>query len=125
MKHDDLKKLYSGGSQSFQKLNQPVATGLPSAKPESRSVPALASGATNETGCTGRVRVTLTAFRCRLQDPDNAVWKWTVDCLRHAGYVRNDTEQDILLDVRQIKVETKEQEGTLIELNPQPAPERI
>jgi hypothetical protein len=54
----------------------------------------------------------------RLRDPDNTVVKWLVDAIRRDGYIRDDTEADILLNVRQVKVRTKEQQGTLVEIVP-------
>ena len=103
------------GSWSARSL---VDTGLPAAKPQPGVVPSLAGSPQDEARGTDRVRVTITTYRRRLLDPDNAVCKWTIDCLRREGYLRDDTANDIALDLRQVKVQTKAEEGTLIELRP-------
>jgi len=64
----------------------------------------------------GRVSVRYTCYRCRLIDPENVFTKWWGDCLRYAGFLKDDREQDIELTVRQVKVKTKAEERTEIEV---------
>jgi hypothetical protein len=61
-----------------------------------------------------RVRVSIVSFRTRLCDPDNLCPKYFVDCLRYAGLIRNDRLKDIILEVSQEKVRTREEERTEI-----------
>lgn len=63
---------------------------------------------------TKRIHVRVTVFRKRLTDPDNSTPKYALDCLRYAGILQDDREQDITLETRQEK--TRGQEETLIEL---------
>lgn len=72
--------------------------------------------ATNEGKETysGRIHIRLTIFRKRLLDPDNAIGKYAIDCLRYAGVLSNDREEDVTIETRQEK--TKGQEETVIEL---------
>ena len=67
-----------------------------------------------EKAYTGRIHVRVTVCRKILCDPDNSTPKYVLDCLRLAGLIPNDREQDITLETRQEK--TREQETTLIEL---------
>jgi len=76
--------------------------------------------ATREAPNTGRFRVRITGYRRRLLDPDNLCAKYFVDCLRYAGLIPNDREQDITLEVGQIKVAKKENERTEILITPHP-----
>lgn len=64
----------------------------------------------------GRVRVCVTGFRRRLLDPCNFCTKYFVDCLRYAHIIADDRLEDISLEVRQIKVKTKADERTEIEI---------
>lgn len=63
---------------------------------------------------TGRVLVRCKIFRKRLTDPDNAIIKWHLDCLRMSKILRDDREEDVALEVTQEK--TRGQEEVLIEL---------
>jgi len=63
---------------------------------------------------TGRVLVRCKIFRKRLTDPDNAIIKWHLDCLRMSKILRDDREEDVALEITQEK--TRGQEEVLIEL---------
>jgi len=65
---------------------------------------------------SGRVSLRITSFRRRLLDEDNLVGKWFTDCCRYAGYIRQDTPDAISYSIRQIKVKTKQEERTEIEI---------
>jgi len=67
---------------------------------------------------SGRVRVRVISFRTRLIDPDNLAPKYFIDCLRYAGFIRDDRAQDIILEVSQEKVQSKADECTRIEIEP-------
>ena len=67
-----------------------------------------------EKAYTGRIHVRVTVCRKILCDPDNSTPKYVLDCIRLAGLIPNDREQDITLETRQEK--TRGEESTLIEL---------
>ena len=67
-------------------------------------------------GHTGRVPVRITSFRRRLLDPDNLCFKYGLDCCRYANLIRSDTPDAISYEIRQIKVKTREEERTEIEI---------
>lgn len=63
-----------------------------------------------------RIRVSIRSFRTRLLDPDNLCPKYFLDCVRYAGFIKDDSEKFITLEVSQIKVKTKAEERTEIEV---------
>lgn len=63
-----------------------------------------------------RVQLSIVSFRRRLIDPDNLCPKYFIDCLRYAGIIPNDREEDITLQVSQVKVKTKAEERTELEI---------
>lgn len=65
-----------------------------------------------------RVLVRITAFRVRRLDPDNACPKYFVDCLRYADIIKNDRDQDIILEIRQERALCKADERTEITIVP-------
>ena len=69
-----------------------------------------------EAGDAIRVHVRVVSLRRRLCDPDNLCPKYFVDCLRYAGLIRNDRPEDIALEVRQVRVKSRDQERTEIEI---------
>ena len=74
------------------------------------------AAAKGKEGNPGRVSFRITSFRRRLLDEDNLVGKWFTDCCRYAGYIRQDTPDAISYEIRQIKVKTKQEERTEIEI---------
>lgn len=63
------------------------------------------------------VFVGITSYRRSLLDGDFApCGKYPVDCLRYARLIRGDTEKEICYYVRQIKVVSKDEERTEIEI---------
>ena len=65
---------------------------------------------------TSRVLVRVTAYRWRLTDKSNLFPKYFVDCLRYAGFLRDDGPKQIEEEIRQVKVDRKEDERTELEL---------
>jgi hypothetical protein len=112
----DLRKLLAAGSDATRAANPHLAAGLPAAEPEPCAVPALAVREETQGPRARRRHVRITAYRTRLLDPDNAVVKFIIDGLRECNVIRDDTSQDITLEVRQEKVRGKDKEGTLIEV---------
>jgi hypothetical protein len=107
-----LKSIFPHGSPSFFELNS-ILSG-PKPKQVIPDEP-LGSDEGKKTD-TGRRILRYTSYRCRLTDPDNLCFKYFTDALRYCGAIPNDTEEDILLEVQQKKVEHKNQEKTLIEI---------
>jgi hypothetical protein len=111
MNADELRKRFPNASQSFLAQNSgQVAV----AKRDFSHEPLAASEI--PAPLTGRVHIRITSRRRRLIDPDNVYAKATVDCLRRAGIIRDDSEADISLETRQEKVGSKEPEETVIEI---------
>lgn len=71
---------------------------------------------TGKAGDTSRVLVRITSFRRRLLDPDNLCPKYFIDCLRYAEIIPDDRAEDIRLEVSQVKVKSKSDERTEIEI---------
>jgi hypothetical protein len=64
----------------------------------------------------GRVLLRITSFRRRLIDPDNLCPKYFIDALRYAQVIGDDSAAHITLEVSQIKVKTKTEERTEVEV---------
>jgi len=95
------------------KNNSPAQTTLPE-RPVCHEPLATNKG---ETSHTSRIHVSIISYRRRLLDPDNLCPKYFIDCLRYAGFLQDDREEDITLQVSQVKVKGKDQERTEIELS--------
>jgi len=63
-----------------------------------------------------RRSVTITSYRVRLLDPDNLCIKYHIDGLRYKSVIRDDTNNDIEIFARQVKVKTRKEERTEIEV---------
>ena len=60
------------------------------------------------------IHVHITSWRVRPVDPDNLCPKYFIDCLKYAGFIPDDTPWDITLELEQVQVEDKRDEGTEI-----------
>lgn len=88
----------------------------PSPKPE-QNVPNAPDGKNARKAINaGRILVRVTSYRFRLLDPDNLCPKYFIDCLRYAEIIPNDREEDISLEVRQVKVNRRGEERTEIQV---------
>ena len=65
---------------------------------------------------TSRFLVRVTSFRRRLLDEDNLAEKYHVDCCRYAGLLASDAPDKTSIQVYQVKVRTKDEEMTVIEI---------
>ena len=63
-----------------------------------------------------RLHVSIVSYRRKLCDPDNLVGKFFTDCLRYSGIIPNDRDEDIIFQISQVKVKTKSEERTEIEV---------
>ena len=81
-------------------------------------------------GNPNRVHVRLISIRKRLIDPDNLSGKSLTDCLRNAGFLCDDSAEEISYQIEQRKprkdptTRQEEEEGTLVYLT-YPTPESI
>ena len=64
--------------------------------------------------CTVRI----TSYRRRLLDPDNLAGgcKYFLDCCKYCQLIPDDRQEDIELVIKQVKVRTKEEERTEIQI---------
>lgn len=94
----------------------PVASPVSATEPERPAEHALAGQAAGEEGCRPRTVVRVTAFRVSLCDADNNAGgcKALIDCLRHAKIIPDDSPEHIELVTRQVRVGSREEEGTEI-----------
>lgn len=67
-------------------------------------------------GVGQRITVRITCYRVRLQDPDNGLFKPLVDQLRYAAIISEDNHSTIKLETDQVRVKTKKEEGTKVEV---------
>lgn len=116
----DLSTRFPNASASFLALNRPVvAPRVLAEKSEPSRGQTLVRQAQPPKAREPGVAIIVTRCSDRSLDRDN-LWssvKPLVDALREAGYIPNDTEQDIELFVFQKKVPRKES-GTLVEIVP-------
>jgi len=101
----------------YAKSNQ-AGGSSPCAKPEQAVRHDPLAAVQREEGHSSRFQVCITSFRRRLLDPDNLAGgcKYFVDCCRYGKLIPDDRPQDIELITRQVKVKSKEQEQTVIEI---------
>ena len=66
-----------------------------------------------------RTRIVITRYSCRPLDCDNYAGgcKPIIDQLRYAKLIRDDSPEDIEVEFKQVKVKTKTEERTEIEIN--------
>jgi len=67
-------------------------------------------------GVGARIIVRITCRRVHLQDPDNGLFKPLVDQLRYSQLLPEDDHGTIKLETDQIRVATKKEEGTEVEI---------
>lgn len=63
-----------------------------------------------------RIVLRITCYRVSLQDPDNGLFKPLVDQLRYAAIIPEDNHTTIKLETDQVRVKTKKEEGTKVEV---------
>lgn len=92
----------------------PLAPSPCSPEPKSDVEPEpLESPPVQASGSRRRV-LRFTAFRTRLVDPDNNVFKWECDALRYAGILEDDTAAHVEIITKQVKVRHRAEEGVEI-----------
>lgn len=118
MNRDTLKRLFPNASESFLALHLDGQTSSPFVERGFRDGPLAEKEA--QDSHTGRFLVRVTSFRRRLLDQDNLCEKYHVDCCRYAGLLPADSPDRAEIKVGQIKVKSKDEEKTLIEISPIP-----
>lgn len=110
---------YLYADQQYHKT-PPLDTRLPDALPERPSTPPLDKAAPHEERRRRRLAVRITRHSCRTLDFDNGAGgcKALCDQLRYQGLIPDDTPEDIDFQFCQVKVHHKNEEGTLIEIEP-------
>lgn len=104
--------------QIYGQSKKNLASGLSHAQPKRDAGGALDGASSNEGGGKERVVVRITKCAVRLTDLDNAVGgaKFCIDALRYAKLIPDDDPGSIDLQFQQLKVATKKEQGTLIEI---------
>lgn len=122
MTSEEIKKFFPNASASCIRANSAPDTSpkVPSAEPQHpvRDEPVAAPKRKKVRTPGALQRVAITCYRCRLQDPDNCCVKYIVDGLRHEKIIPDDSPDHIILEVRQVKVAHRAQEGTVVEVWP-------
>lgn len=71
------------------------------------------------------VRITIISYRCRLADSDGISAKAAIDGLVHCGVLRDDSPEFVKeVRFKQVKVKTKEDQKTVIEIEEEVSYER-
>ena len=104
---------------SYSKV-APLAPRPCSPEPQPHVVPQPLATATVQSEGPRRRVLCFTAYRTRLVDPDNNVFKWECDALRYAGILVDDTAAHVEIVTKQVKVRHRKDEGTMIEVEIEP-----
>ncbi len=112
-----IRRLFPNASASLFKANK-AGGDAKGAKFECVIWPKQMAKTPREEGYSVRCEVRIVSFRQRLLDIDNLYGgvKYFVDSLRYAGLIYNDDPESITLHVSQVKVKTKQEERTEIEI---------
>ena len=120
MTRSELLARYPNASADFLQRNADPETVAPLPHPVPKPVVRKSAQIKNEgkerSPVGPRFRVTITSYRCRLLDADNLCPKFFIDALRYKHLIPDDSPDHIILEVRQQKVDSKPQEGTLVEI---------
>ena len=117
MNEQDIRRLFPNASASLFRANK-AGRELPSAKPERHVKHEPLAAADKEKGDSAPCKVSIISYRRRLLDIDNLYGgvKWFVDALRYEGVIQDDDPESIALTVSQVKVKTKQEQRTEIEI---------
>lgn len=116
MTPEQIRAKFPNASEAFIRANlQPGHTGTvaklePSPCHEPLEAPQV------QAADSGRFLVRVTAFRRRLLDIDNQAEKFHTDLCRYAGVIPNDNPERTDIEVKQVKVGSKEKEFTRVEV---------
>ena len=121
-----MRALFPNASQSFLNANALILDAHPKTyrgPQSSKSEPAVRNeplaAAQGAPFYSGRCLVRVTSYRCGQQcDPDNLGAKYFIDALRYAGVLRDDRPEDIDYQAKGVRVSTRKEERTEIEVIP-------
>lgn len=101
-----------------QQKTKTVVAGASDPKPECVDGRALDGVASNEKGDRCRRHVCIIRYAVRLLDADNFAGgcKLIIDRLRYGNFIEDDSPEFVELSFRQVKVKTKAEQGTMIEI---------
>lgn len=123
MTRAEILARYPQASEAFIRRNADSETvgALPNAvpKPSAGKSSEVENSGKEKRPSRARLRVVITSYRARLTDPDNLFPKYLIDGLRYKRLIPDDSPEHIVLELRQEKVATKPEEGTLVEIWPQ------
>lgn len=102
----------------FSWVNPPVASRLPDAFAKRPTPLPLEKSTSDEKGGQARTIVRITRFACRSIDFDNGAGgcKALVDAMRYENLIKDDAPEFIDFQFRQVRVKTRKEQGTLIEI---------
>jgi hypothetical protein len=115
--HEQLRQLgYTESSPGV--FTHSSTAGIPHAKPQPAPRPALDAPAKRESPRQARTTLIITRRSCSLLDADNFAGgcKPIIDQLRYAKLIEDDDPETIEILFRQVKVKTKKEEMTHIEI---------
>jgi len=125
LKEGRLRELFPNAPPSFFERNQGVFDGVPPAggqgpdpivKPRDRERPKRKIPA--PVGHPGKYLIRIESRRRRLTDEDNLCPKYHIDALRYASIIPDDAPDTVKLQITQTKVDSPEEEMTIIEIFP-------
>jgi hypothetical protein len=123
-----LLRLFPNASQSVLDANKsdygsgkpenstPLDSRVAASKPECLPDQALELVHPSQKDVGKRIIVRITCRRVHLQDPDNGLFKPLVDQIRYAKLIPEDDHGTIKLETEQIRVGTRKEEGTEVEI---------
>lgn len=115
MTRNEFTRKFPNASESTIKANCPGSE-TSSTEPQQIVCNESVGEEKRKTSNPTRILVSIRSFRTRLLDPDNAVPKFFIDCLRYAKIIEDDTSKHIKLDYEQFKVKKRTEERTEIEV---------
>ena len=117
--HDYLIKIgYQCNPDGTYTKSVSMSSGLPHAKPQPAPRQALVNSCQREDSRKNRVTLIITRCSCSLLDADNYAGgcKPLIDQLRYAKLIADDDPETVEILFRQIKVKTKAEEMTKVEI---------
>jgi hypothetical protein len=118
--HEQLRQLsYTESSPGV--FTHSSTAGIPHAKPQPAPRPALVNHCKGKTPRKNRVTLIITRSACSLLDADNFAGgcKPLIDQLRYAKLIADDDPETVEIIFRQVKVATKAEEMTTVEITTQ------
>jgi hypothetical protein len=114
---NELKRLFPGASLSCLKANQ-LDRVAPVAERQCRPGNESVAAPKGKGAYPGRSLVRVTSYRLRLCDERNLFDKYFIDSLVYAGLLRDDSPDEVVVEVRQEQVKNRTQERTVITIEP-------